>query len=138
MAYETSWYLAGRVVYVYVHGDFSLEELEALSQEFVTHYVPEGQPPVHTMIDMREVGAYATRLDKVKAASDAAMTHPDMGWMIIVGKPNPLLKFVTSVTSQVSGTRFRMVHTPEDAIASLRKLDLTLHDLPDWVATEFS
>lgn len=136
MAYKTSWYLAGRVVYIQVHGDFSLEELEALSQEFVTRYAPEGQPPVHTVMDMREVGAYATRLDKVKAASDAAMTHPDMGWMIVVAKPNPVLKFVTSVTSQVSGKKFRMVNTPEDAIDSLRKLDVTLQDLPDWADSD--
>jgi hypothetical protein len=126
MTYEMSWTQEGRIAHAKIVDSISIQELEAYGQTLIDNYLERGQAPVHIISDARQMIHFPTNILKVKQLTQSWLKHPNMGWAIVVGKSNPMLNFLAAVVTQVISVKYRMVATPEEALAILRSFDPSL------------
>src|SRR5215217_3059123 len=80
-----------RVVLMQVEGLLITPEVQSLIADSGS-YVANGTPLVHFLVDTRS-------LQKIESVPEALKVvqgnppHSNMGWMVVVGKMNPLVKF---------------------------------------------
>ncbi len=127
MPIEISWLVEGRIVYVKLDGKLTFEKIHAISKAIVTH-LDAGQPPyVHVLIDNQDMTSHPQTLNKLREAT-RFLKHPNLGWFIIFGSDNPLLRFFSSVITQLAGVRWRVLGTRTEALSFLQEVDQTLPD----------
>jgi len=126
MAYEITWTQQGRIAQAKIVDSISIEELEAYGQTLIDDYLEAGQAPVHIISDARQMTHFPTNMLKIKQLTQTWLKHPNMGWAIVIGKTNPMLNFLAATITQVIGVKYRMVATPEEALAILRSFDPSL------------
>jgi hypothetical protein len=124
MSFRLEWIYAKRVIYGYASGELTFEDALEGSKTYLL-MVEEGTPFIHSILDIRHVDKFPT-LSRVRSSMTGKMSSKE-GWMIIIGG-NPALRFIASVVMQIFNYRFRMVETPEEAVALLKKYDDTLRD----------
>ena len=121
MPYKISWYQPDRVVLMKVEGLLTTAEVQALIAEAGT-YVAEGTPLVHFLVDTRG-------LQKIESVPEALKVvqgnppHPNMGWMLVVGKMNPLVKFFLDFVGLLTRSRYRRFDTMPELLAFLKEID---------------
>jgi len=124
MPYTISWYTPQRVVHMQVEGLLATSEVESLIAEAGV-YVSEGAPLVHFLVDTRT-------LQKIESVAEALKVvqgnppHPNMGWMIVVGKMNPVVKFFLDFVGLLTKSRYRRFDTLPEAMDFLKETDQTL------------
>ncbi len=135
------WYHTNRVLYVELEGELSESEiqesdknvariLQAVQQEEprYIHCISDntkltGTPPLAKLLDL------VTNTEARRAMGKVIRS----GWVIDVGVPMrnvSLLKFMLDLVAQKNNIHYRQVNSLVDAIEFLRKMDLTLTDLP--------
>jgi hypothetical protein len=133
MAYAIGWYIEGEVVYVQYSGVASVEEMH---QEMIeaNEFLAQGtRPLVHMLVDTTKV-TKASTLVEVAQAMKGFRLDPHAGWIITVGEPDKLVKFITSIARQIWRVRQRSFDTMDEAIDFLREVDGEL----DWNKAEAS
>ena len=130
MPYQVSWYVDQRVIYCSAFGIATIEDIHGLNHEVQTR-VREGQPLVHVVCDLKNIEKFPTNIAGMRKSLEQ-MDHERMGWVIVVGAGNALLRFVASLITQfvIPNVRLRMFDTFEQAIDFLHEHDVTLESLP--------
>ncbi|MBZ0290093.1 MAG: hypothetical protein K8I30_20885 [Anaerolineae bacterium] len=130
MPYQVSWYVDQRVVYCRAFGSATIEDIHNLNHETQT-YVRAGQPLVHVICDLKGIEKFPTNIAGMRQSLEQ-MDYERMGWVIVVGAGNALLRFVASLITQfiIPDVRLRMFDTLELAVSFLREHDATLPELP--------
>jgi hypothetical protein len=130
MPYQVSWYVDQRVIYCSAYGTATIEDIHGLNRE-VQLRVREGQPLVHVVCDLKNIEKFPTNIAGMRKSLEQ-MDHERMGWVIVVGAGNALLRFVASLITQfiIPNVRLRMFDTLEQGIDFLREHDATLEDMP--------
>lgn len=101
-----------------------------LNRFIAENYLETGEAPVHNIIDATELGDFPKSLKVLRESSKYSVEHPNAGWNILVGfSSNPLLKFLSSAVSQITGVKFKQVDSIEEAQAVLRRVDSSLVEL---------
>jgi len=124
MPYKVSWYQGNRIVLLQVDGLLATAEVQALILE-AGKYVVEGTPLVHFLVDTRT-------LQKIESVPEALKVvqgnppHPNMGWMIVVGRMNPLVKFFLDFVGLITKSRYRRFDTMPESINFLKEIDGSL------------
>jgi hypothetical protein len=126
MAHITTWIHDKRIIYVQLMGEFAMGDVDTFGQELITQYLDVGQKPVHLVVDIREMSGFPTHLARLAQAAAPMDKHPNMGWQIVIGKPNALFGFLANVLTKISNVNYRNVDTLEEAVAMLQKVDLSL------------
>lgn len=123
MPCEFRWYIPNRVLYQRMYGEITLEELRGFNVESL-QYVEQGQAPVHTLVDMREVTKYPMNLREISSQllNDPG---PKLGWVMVITN-NPVLRFLASVVVQVAKVRTGVFPSIDEALAFVAKRDETL------------
>lgn len=142
MLENITWAVPGRVVQAVFSGAYTLEDVELCLYRFGDMVVNEGQPPyVHIMLD----GVAVTELDKnilslIKVGQmmrELPKENNGVGWVLSIDPdPNPALKFIGNVVMQVSNTRYRHLHTVDEAVQFLIEVDGTLPAAETWSLAE--
>ena len=127
MPFEVKWYVEGRVSIGRDWGDLTIEEMRA-SNEMTLQHVRAGTPPVHLLIDTREIGKLPGSFVPMLKEIEAFRHEPHMGWTIMVTN-NSLLHFFGVLSSNLIKMPFRAVTTYEEANTLLKKVDPTLADV---------
>jgi hypothetical protein len=130
MPYQVSWYVDQRVIYCNAFGTATIEDIHGLNHE-VQSRVRSGQPLVHVVCDLKNIEKFPTNIAGMRKSLEQ-MDHERMGWVIVCGAGNALLRFVASLITQfvVPNVRLRMFDTFEQGIDFLREHDVTLEALP--------
>jgi len=124
MPYKISWYQPNRIVLMQVEGLLKTAEVQSLIADAGT-YVAEGLPLVHFLVDTRT-------LQKIESVPEALKVvqgnppHPNMGWMIVVGKMNPLVKFFLDFVGLLTKSRYRRFDTMPESLDFLKEIDGSL------------
>ena len=124
MPYKMSWYQPKRIVLLQVDGLLTTAEVQSLIVDAGV-YVAGGTPLVHYLVDTRT-------LQKIESVPEALKVvqgnppHPNMGWMIVVGKMNPLVKFFLDFVGLLTRSRYRRFDTMPDSITFLKEIDGSL------------
>lgn len=106
-----------------VTGNLSLDELKQLDYCIVRDYLNQAESLVHVFVDVREMKDFPRNLIQVREAVKLSFKHSSMGWEILVGHQNPIVRFLASVVCQMSDINLHMVNTPEEGFAFLATLE---------------
>lgn len=130
MPYQVSWYIEQRVVFSSAFGNATIEDVHNLNHDIQT-YVRSGQPLVHVICDLKNIEKFPTNVAGMRKSLEQ-MEHDRMGWVIVCGAGNPLLRFIASVITQfvIPNVRLRMFDTVQQGIEFLHEHDATLEGLP--------
>ncbi len=127
MAYKTGWYIEGQITYAQFISPSGVEELRAGLQE-LDRYAEQGQRPlIHTIVDLSRLEE-SIGLVKMAQAVKGRKPDPHIGWVIMVGEQNKVIRFTASVVRQILQMRQRSFDTLPEALDFLRDIDSGL----DW------
>ncbi len=129
MGVNISWYVKPRIVLTYAWGNFTVDELK-YGAESAAELIRAGQPMVHNIIDMRELTHYPTNVHEITKLT-YVFREENLGWVILIAS-NPIVRFLTSMATQVARSRLRTVGEVEPALAFIQQVSPEL-DLPSYV-----
>ena len=124
MPFEVSWYQPERVVLLKAEGVLTPQEVQGVVAETGATLI-DSTALVHFLVDMRTL----QKIEDIPAALKAVQsgpTHPHMGWMIVVGRMNPMVKFALDFVGLLTKSRYRRFDTMPEALSFLKEIDGTL------------
>ncbi|MEO8396074.1 MAG: hypothetical protein ABI700_23980 [Chloroflexota bacterium] len=124
MPFEVSWYQPERVVLMKVEGVMIPAEVEKAISETIA-MLADSKNAIHFLVDTRTL----QRIENIPSALKAVQSgpvHPNMGWMIVVGRMNPMVKFVLDFVGLLIKARYRRFDTMPEGLAFLKEIDGTL------------
>jgi hypothetical protein len=124
MPYKIGWHIPGRVIYGVVSGVQTLDELTEANQT-VMSMLDEGMRPVHFIMDDSQLKRTPINLKQLQIAL-AYVRHTRIGWIVLVGKNNPVLSILVSTLISLMRVKSRRVESLDTAMAFLRTVDNTL------------
>lgn len=131
MPCELKWYLQDRVLLQRLSGVVTLEDVKVSNAQLKT-FLASGVAPTHVIVDLSGVERFPTSLSTIKEFVQPVPNQDILGWVLIFGAKNALLRFLASMVTQLAGenVRMRMLDTLPEAIDFIRKQDETLVNLP--------
>ena len=124
MPFEISWYQPGRVVLLKADGTLTPEDVQGIVAETGATLI-DSTDLIHFLVDTRTL----QKIENIPAALKAVQsgpTHPNMGWMIVVGKMNQLVKFAMDFVGLLTKSRYRRFDTMPEALNFLKEIDGTI------------
>lgn len=129
MAAEFSWIVQGRVLYGWMSGKLSLDQI-VLASETVAKHLDEAEAPlVHLLYHMEELSP-SGNLKELREGSRPVMEHPRLGWMVVYGIDSKFMEFMLSTLMKMFRNRIRFVSSYQEGIDFLQDVDATLPELP--------
>jgi hypothetical protein len=119
MPYTTQWFIEGRIIQSKIN--------ETLTPELQDSYAAL----IGNLLDESEMAQSHLMLDYANADfpifhKRSWLKNPRLGWVVIYGVNNPLLRWGLAAVLQLEGMRYRIVDTLSDAVEHLREVDVTL------------
>lgn len=117
----------GHIIYTHFMGAITQEDVE-LHEAYITTQVEQTTFPVDIIINIDSNAKLNMSISEIRNSTGGG--NPKIRWTILIVK-NQFIQFMGNVISQVSGRqyRFRAFTTREAAIAFLKDIDPSLHDL---------
>ena len=128
MALEPGYYVDKRVIYIPFEGDLTAEVGLALSN-LAVELIRSGIPPVHYIADARNLKSLKFNLKQLSEVS-TFLREPNLGWVIVLGG-SPVARFLSSAIMQMKHQNFHFGDSVEDAMTTLRRVDLNLKEYMD-------
>jgi hypothetical protein len=125
MPYHYEWLCPKRVIFCYVSGVQTKEEVERSFAELKSR-LDAGEAPTHYIVDLRDNEKVPTTDVRELQAMATFLTHPNLGWIVAVGRSNPTINFVLALLAKLTRIRYRTVDVPQEAVAFLSIIDPTL------------
>lgn len=122
MPHEIQWYIPDRVMVIHLRGSMTIEELSAMADESVT-YIKRGPPPVHAIVDQRDLISYPYRLNNLLTINRGK--QPESGFTVVVSE-NPVTRFLTNALFQLIRMEMRSCTSMDEAMDILLRIDPTL------------
>jgi len=133
MTIDISWQQPRRVIYERFYGTITIEEMTAIQQEFI-RYLNDGDAPVHAIIDLGGVRDFPKSLTQIRQGLVTTGTT-QLGRVVLVTGKNPLVKFISSVISQLilKNAQYALCDSLDEAVRILRDRDpsVTLEQIAD-------
>ncbi|MEO8610734.1 MAG: hypothetical protein ABI690_22745 [Chloroflexota bacterium] len=132
MPYADSWYIEKGVAIQRMYGNVTLEDAEA-ARNGLAKLLETGTTLVHVLVDVSEVERFPTNLFGIRRLTPN-IDNPNLGWLIIYGAGNPLLRFIASTLAQLGmpGVRMRMFSRWDESLIFLQGQDSTLGNLKSF------
>jgi hypothetical protein len=125
MPYKVAWYVPNQVVYARMWGDVNLEEFRAFVQEMTRITLESTASQCHAIADTRAMTS-KPGLPQMIAASKSSPTTNRAGWSLTIGEINPVAGLASHLITQMTHIRHRRFTTPEEALAFLKEMDVTI------------
>jgi hypothetical protein len=123
MSIDISWHVNKRVIHIVVQGSITPEDIDNVNATMV-NLIDNGEAPVHIIADASAMSQFPTNL-KVLWQKHGYLSHPDVGWVILVNS-NQLVKFLGNLVTSMAKVRYRTVNTRTEALDLLSHLDPNL------------
>jgi hypothetical protein len=126
MPYEVKWLYEKRIANPAFIGIVTLDDMKNEIAELAA-LTKTGTPPVHVIVDMSNVERILPGLKQIRQYTPPVSS--EIGWIIIVGQ-NPLVRFLSSISVQLSRANYRFYATTGEALDFLRQRDM---DIAAWL-----
>jgi len=127
MAFRVDWYIPGQIVYTVIWGEQTVADGRQANAALVK-LLQDGQlGATHVLVDVNDFQKSPIGIGLIRD-NVAGFRHPNMGWLIPIGNPNPLIRLVGVMTARLFNLRFRPFATIEQALEYLEAIDPTI----DW------
>jgi hypothetical protein len=123
MGYTIGWHIPDRVVLITFIGTLTLNDIDRMNLDTMA-LVGQGAPPVHVVSDLLGMDRYPTSIKEISKFIRNDM-KARLGWTIVITR-NKLVRFMSGVIIQLTGTRLRFFDTREEALAFLYENDVSL------------
>jgi hypothetical protein len=120
MPQNSSWLIEKQVIIAYVIGDITVEEMQAADGE-VAARLSEGEPPVHILADIKEMGRFPFDLIGLRKTTNY-LKHPNLGHIAVYGASRMASSFAQMLMS-LAGVKTRFVRDYTDALNYLAQHD---------------
>lgn len=130
MPHTIEWYLPKRIVFMYVEGNFTLENFSDVSNGLIELF-DEGEAPIYLLVDDSQVEKIPIKLRHIQTQFEF-MRHPSLGWIVSIGDANPLLNYIIPMVTKIIGIKFVRYKTMEEALNFIKKQDQTI----EWQDTK--
>jgi N-acyl-L-homoserine lactone synthetase len=128
MSYIVDWLVKDHLILVQVSGNLPLEDVEIINAK-LTELLRAGQPPVHMLADLKELGRFPFDLISMRRAS-TYLQEPNLGLIMAYGASSLASSFAQLLTSIV-GVKMRFVRSYEQALQALAAEDSRIKALLD-------
>jgi hypothetical protein len=125
MAYYYEWVIPKRVIFCYVSGTQTIEEVQRSIAE-LKRLLDQGEFPTHYIADLRHNDKLPTTNIRQLQELLNFVSHPNLGWTVVIGRNNLMMTYLLSIIAKLTRVRYRAVDTPQEAVAFLLNLDDTL------------
>jgi hypothetical protein len=123
MSYEVKWLLENRIVYVLNAGVGNAEDVINSMREAIA-LLDSGEPPVHMVVESQTEGSDISLADLLTIIRSSPKST-NIGWAVFVSE-NKMNRFFGSMGTQISGIQTKTFPTMAEAIAFLKRADITL------------
>ena len=124
MPFKLSWYQPKRIVLMEVEGVLTSAEVRDLIAQ-AGDYVSTGTPLVHFLVDTRTLQRVENVGESLKIVQGNP-PHPSMGWMMVIGTMNPLVRFFLDFVGLITKSRYRRFDDLLPALDFLKDVDHSL------------
>lgn len=128
MPYQTRWLVEGKVVLTEFSGNIDIEDLLENDKDLY-RMVTEGEAPVHIICLASEVDKFPKQIAKINQSAEPYLRNEAMGWFVLVGLDNRLIRFIGSTVAQVTKLKMKQTDSLEEAVGVLKKIDPRLADV---------
>ena len=126
--YKSYWMQDRKVAYFEIIGDFDEEGMTAFNEHMRDDYIALGEAPVHCIIDAGGLTGYPRSVAVIGKNTSKVLKHPNLGWIILVGFDNPIVKFMANMVVQILRVQYKQVKTLKEAKELLLRIDPELAD----------
>jgi hypothetical protein len=137
MPSEQNWYLPEHILYVRFYGHLSVEDIQTEFARSVAFVEASSAKKVHFLHDWQAVETFPRDLLAIRRVLKMRVTDPSkIGWVVVYGSQNPVLRFLGDVLFQTFKIQFRVWATQAEALAFLQTVDDTLPAPLETVTSE--
>jgi len=129
MPFQVDWLLPNRILYIHESGILSEADLHTINHDLsilLDQQVPPN--PLHLLIDHQELEHHPPNIPALKRLL-VLLTHPALGWTIIIGEESNLWKFLAVTVENFTGSQLERADTLPEALQRLMEVDASLPDL---------
>lgn len=124
--YVIDWLIKDRLILLQVSGDITFEDIESINAK-LTELIHTGEPPVHMLADLKELGRFPFDLVGMRRAA-TYLEDPNLGLIMAYGTSSLASSFAQLLTS-IAGVRMRFVRNYAQAIQVLAAEDARIEAL---------
>jgi hypothetical protein len=124
MPYTMNWYLPERIVHSVGTGVMVLADVRGFLDDGYA-MIDQGKPLVHLIVDISSVGKVESIPQSLRMVRGSTI-HPNMGWVIFVGRMNPVVTLLANLAGAIIQSRYRRCDTLDDALEFLKERDASL------------
>ena len=136
VAYDIDWFIEDQVI---MHRFPATVDLEQLTEQFntINDMIDENAnvPLIHVLMNAEDLRQYPKQMAKLGGTVKKLLDNSRLGWVIIFGSDDRIVKFIASAIASMFKTRFRFFYTQEEAFAFLNSVDENLPDLSKYQTT---
>ncbi len=122
MALETSWFIPEKIILLRATGDLSTDDIIQSTEEGVALIESCSTPNVHVLFDTEDLVSFTRDVFALSNAVQKLMGHPRYGWFVMFGRNDPIVRFITSIVTQVFKRHFKICMDRQEAVDFLQAL----------------
>jgi len=123
VAYQVKWLVENRIVHVLNTGVANADDIVNSMREAIA-LLDSGEPPVHMLVESQTEGSDISLSDLLTIIRNNPKSS-NIGWAVFVSE-NKMNRFFGSMGTQISGIQTKTFPTMVEAIAFLKRADITL------------
>jgi hypothetical protein len=123
MPIYSSWIVEGHLVYWKSWGALKSEDIAPYDAESFAMLDATTAPLLHTIADHSQLEQLPSLKD---LATISVARDPRVGWYLVAGSINPIIKMLVSIAVQIGHVRLRFFPTFDEALAFIKEQDATL------------
>lgn len=127
------WKVPERIMVMQFSGELSFVEFKTSilkAQATLEPMAGPEKPQIHVINDLTRTSTSTSQWMEFSQVNRFVKSLPAQlitGWLVIVDShPNPMMTFITSVVSQITKVRFRVLGSMDEALEFLTSVDNTL------------
>lgn len=125
MPIYNTWLVPGRIVYQHNSGHVTTAEVQQSDAE-LNAYCDAARAPVHVLADSSTLRSMP---NVQQMRQMRVLGHERLGWYVVVGVDNRVLRVIGTVVGQLTQTPHRFFNHMPDALLFLQRSDSLLPDL---------
>jgi len=127
VSYNTSWLIENHIVLTTLSETLTINDIQNNDRDILT-YVQGADTPrlVHLIIDVSTLDGFPTNIVQIKQSANSYLSLPTMGWLAVVGVDNPIIRFLSTIVTQMTNVNLIQVESVDQGLERLLHLDPTI------------
>lgn len=127
MPVTIDWTIKGYVIFIRYSGDITMDDVREVRDRVVEmRDSTPGDHFIHHIAEIDNAGTYPKSLGEIASVARPFLTHPRMGYTVVVNLSNPFARFLAEMLAKFTRMRYRSVSTFDDALSFLHSVDTSI------------